>query len=460
MSTTAFATRRGALKGLCLILVWISHSVHADFWGQPEPFDVRSENGKFTAHVNPASKSSKATLVVFAIKGHRTNELWQATLSNLVAPSQVAVSDGGTSVVTVDNWGRLGYGEDVVAVYGPGGQKAKYSLQEFAPPSKQTRSAKERSPLTEIYGGYEALFSQSDSSRDWQKYSINFFCRDAGEELFCLWLDWDNRWVVWQMSDGKLREVAAVLVQNLNAEGRRRALKKARTGSNAPAALNFLGRLRHPEDRPLIEAWLRDPEFSRGSTTTYHSTDFTPSFCYNAISHNRQEAENILSCWDGLRTNISVLGSVEHYCYLGTIKGQVSLDANPKRGDGTLRLYLIPRTVPLAKWSKFRPEHYLIADLCSEFPTYFAGQTTKDLQLGRSIDFALYGITPGQFRLKAVWNRMPPFTRPDTIVCLPHPGDSENVSSPLISVNPGEIVDGVQVECTTPAGKQLQGISR
>ena len=460
MSTAAFATRRGALKGLCLILVWISHSVHADSWLPPTPFEVRSENGQFIAHVIPASKNSKATLVVSAIKGQRTNELWRAILSNDVAPTEVAVSDEGASVVTMDNWGRAGYGGDVVAVYGPSGQKAKYSLEQFAPPPKPSPFSRERYVLTSIHGDYEGKIPHSTSSRHWRLNSINFFYRDAGEVLYCLWLDWDQRWVVWRMSDGKLRKITADLVKNLNVEGRRRALQSAKIGSDPSAALHFLGRLRHPEDRPLVEAWLRDREFSSGSTTTFSSETSKSSFCFNASSYKRQEAESILACWDGLTTNISFMGEVENYRYLGSVKGKVSLGAAPKKGDGILRLYLIPTSIPLTNWANIRPEHYLIADLRSDFPIDFSGQTIRDLQLGPSINFALNGITAGHYRLKAVWNKTAPFTRPETIVCLPHPGDCESASSPLIYVKRGEIVDGVQVECTTPAGNQRQRISR
>jgi hypothetical protein len=360
----------------------------------------------------------------------------------------------------LDNWGGVGYGDDVVAVYGPDGQKAKYSLEDFAPPPKPPPSSTLGFSLTTIHGGYEGKFTHSTSSRHWRRYSIYFFYRDAGEVLFCLWLDWDKRWVAWQMTDGKLRKVAADLANNLNAEGRRRALQQARIGSNSSAALNFLGRLRHREDRPLIEAWLRDKEFSTGSTTTYSSDKSRPSCCFTAYSYKRQEAENILSCWDGLTTNISVVGSVENYHYLGTVKGRVSLNAAPKKGNGTLRLYLIPTAVPLEKWSASQPEHYLVADFDEGFPVQFEDGKIRDFPLGRSVDFAFYGVTAGNYRLKAVWNKMPPLTKAETIVCLPHLGDYESIRSPLISVKGGKVLEAPLIECITPAGQKDERMSQ
>lgn len=453
MKTASLAILSCAVEGVCLIWALIGCPVHADSWLPPTPLDARSENGQFTAHVTPAKPNSKATVVVSAIKDRRTNETWRATLSNHASPIEVAVSDEGDAVVTLDNWGGVGYGDDVVAVYGPGGQKAKYSLQEFAPPPKPLLSSPPGFSMATIHGGYEGKFPHSTSSRHWRRYCINFFYRDAGEELFCLWLDWDQKWIVWQMSDGKLRKVAADLAKKMNAEGRRRALQQTRIGSDASAALNFLGRLRQREDRPLIEAWLRDKEFS-SSTTTYSSEKSKPSFCFNAYSYRRQEADKILSCWDGLTTNIFVMGRVANYHYLGTVKGRASLNAAPKKGDGTLRLYLIPSAVPLEKWSASQPEHYLVADLGDNFPVVFEDGKNNNFPLGRSIDFAFYGVTAGNYRLKAVWNKVPPLTKVETIVCLPHSGDYESIRSPLISVMGGKVLDGVHIECNTPAGQK------
>src|SRR5215468_4985637 len=164
-----------AASGICLILSLVAHPVRADFWSPPTPFERLSENGQFVAHVTPSSTNSKATVVVSAIKGQRTNELWQATLSNHACPTEVVVSDDGSGVVTLDNWGGVGYGDDVVAIYGPSGPKAKYSLEEFAPPP----TSSEKFSLATIYGGYGGKFSHSTSSRHWRNYSIYFFYREG-----------------------------------------------------------------------------------------------------------------------------------------------------------------------------------------------------------------------------------------------------------------------------------------
>jgi hypothetical protein len=48
-------------------------------------------------------------------------KVWERRLSNDVAPVSALVSDGGEYVATFDNWRFVGYGDDVVVIYGPGG---------------------------------------------------------------------------------------------------------------------------------------------------------------------------------------------------------------------------------------------------------------------------------------------------------------------------------------------------
>jgi len=48
--------------------------------------------------------------------------LWSKRLVNEVAPVSALVSDSGDYVVTFDNWHSVGYGPDVVVIYGPGGK--------------------------------------------------------------------------------------------------------------------------------------------------------------------------------------------------------------------------------------------------------------------------------------------------------------------------------------------------
>ena len=48
--------------------------------------------------------------------------IWQKPLANRIAPVRAIVADGGRYVVTFDNWHSIGLGENVVVIYGPGGE--------------------------------------------------------------------------------------------------------------------------------------------------------------------------------------------------------------------------------------------------------------------------------------------------------------------------------------------------
>jgi hypothetical protein len=53
--------------------------------------------------------------------GHWTRR-WERALVNKVAPVQALVDDSGRYVVTFDNWHAVGFGNDVVVIYGADGR--------------------------------------------------------------------------------------------------------------------------------------------------------------------------------------------------------------------------------------------------------------------------------------------------------------------------------------------------
>lgn len=411
--------------------VW---ACRADSWLPPHTFDTVSENKQYVARITPASKGTKASLTVFAVRSGRSNQLWQVELSNRIAPSTARISDDGMSVVTLDNWGGVGYGDDVVGIYGQSARLAIFSLEQLAPPKASDRGIGR--------DNYFGRFSHTTSSRHWREASIEFFLGRGSEKLFCLWLDWDNRWLVWRMNDGRNLPVDSDLSKRLDLEGRRRVLQTDHAQTD-PAAMNFLGRLRFHEDRPRIEAWLSDTNFSAG----HQGLEF---FSY---SDRRQKADQILARWDGIPTNqagLRLLPSRNRYRLLGNVKGRVRFPVPPSKGEGSLRFYLIPESTPLARWSSTRPVHYLIADLRYSYPSRFIQGKLEDESLRQWVDFAIEGVTPGNYRLKVVWDKSPPHTPDHKVVCQPMAGDFESESSPVVSVRRGEEAKNFEVDCVRP----------
>lgn len=430
--------------GVCFALV-LGEPARADSWLPPREFDALSENRRFIARVIPGTTNSKPRLIVSSIAKAKPNEIWHAELSNRVSPTDVYVADDGGSVVTLDNYFGIGYGDDVVAVYGRTGQLAKFSLEQIAPPKPKTDTP---SRLSDRHA-YERKFSHSTASRHWREKSIQFFFRESNQLFFCLWLDWESRWVVWRMSDGKMIATTGERAKALNAEGRRRSLAQANSGGFDSAALNFLGRLRFKEDRPLIETWLRDGDFSGGSMQSYSSENASPVFAFTARSYKREVADRILARWDGKNADDSGPGGSDRYEFLGTLKCTVRFTRTPAKNEGTIRLYLLAESTPLKEWSFERPSQYLIANLDQSYPYLFEGSRTREGTLSNTVNFIIYGVAPGRYRVKAAWDKALPFAKDNEITFKLQSGDYENLASPAISIHRGGVTDGVLIDCMT-----------
>ena len=437
-------TNSNTVRVIAVCLVLFINSVRADSWGPPTEFDTPSANRKFVAHVVPGKKDLKPLLIVSTLTKGKTNETWRTQLGNRVSPTQVYLSDDGESVVTLDNYFGVGYGDDVVAIYNRQGRLRAYSLEEIAPLPK---SKPDSSEWLSTRRGYEGKFTHTTSSRHWRENSIEFFHHESDQLLFCLWLDWEIRWAVWRTSDGGMMSVSVDLAKRLNAEGRALALKKVKRGGFASESLHFLGRQRFIEDRPLIEALLEDKEFWTGTLTRSFSGSRADFFAYTARSQRRETADTILARWDG--AVVEDVGSSDKYRFLGNLKGSVELPAAPQKGEGMIHVYLIPESTPLREWNSARPGHYLTADLTCSYPRFFNEGQMQDGKLSSSVNFIISGVTPGRYRLKAVWDKTEPFSKRAEILCQPRAGDYESTASPLVQVRKGADTEGVRVDCRT-----------
>lgn len=108
----------------CLVLApaW----VFADTWPAPEVVTTVSANGQFRVTVEPAwgdrPSPPMAQLERLQPSGHWQG-VWRQPLVNRTAPVDTLVTDDGKFVVTLDNWGSMGLGDDVVVVYGERGER-------------------------------------------------------------------------------------------------------------------------------------------------------------------------------------------------------------------------------------------------------------------------------------------------------------------------------------------------
>ncbi len=124
----------------------------ADSWDAPTEQDYYAVNEAYYLHVVPGdgAKHARGTLYHLFVGGGE-EEVWNRDLENAVAPVTVLVSGDGRYVVTSDDWGGVGYGPNVVVIYGPAGELVwTFALEDL---------------LTE---GEIALVPHSTSSRWWR----------------------------------------------------------------------------------------------------------------------------------------------------------------------------------------------------------------------------------------------------------------------------------------------------
>lgn len=104
----------------------LAGSAAADSWLAPYEQDYYSANGVHYLHVVPGDGATHARGTLYREVGDKAEveevaTEWSRDLLNPHAPHQVLVADSGEYVVTFDEWGRVGYGDNVVVIYGPGG---------------------------------------------------------------------------------------------------------------------------------------------------------------------------------------------------------------------------------------------------------------------------------------------------------------------------------------------------
>ncbi len=143
MKTTRMAQRSAQLRALALLLVvaCAGTTLHGDIWLPAKTAKYYSANRKYRVDVTPRKVESQLKYFDDKVQGmepagtaagaqpvgprasFRVRQfLWYRErctfpLVNSVAPVDVAVSDRGDYVVTLDDWHGMGYGDSVVVIY-------------------------------------------------------------------------------------------------------------------------------------------------------------------------------------------------------------------------------------------------------------------------------------------------------------------------------------------------------
>ena len=413
---------------ILLFVIAISEKVAcADSWARPVEQLYFSENKQYVAQVTPVKDDNPATLKVFLVRGQEGWISWHCNLGNEGAPQDVFVTDDGKYVVTVnENSSRVhgGMGDYVLAFYNRRGLIKNYSLE-------QILHYPDRIDQKE----FRRLASRSVSGRSWVSRPMFIDSHDDGL-YFCLWLFFGDRWLAWEISTGEEVEISDDMIERWNEKGRIWARNHGIGSKYYYSAVQFLGRFKKQQDREIIESFLADTDFR----TWYEEKNkkFIRYYCWSA---KRSLAESVLAEWDGEPVkDSSVTG--QKYNYLGVVDGTIKLPRPPEAGDHYLCIYLIPGSTAPDKWYEKVPAHRLTAR--------FGKFSFHNRQWpGSNIPFLIQGVTPGDYRVKAVWDIAEPFCFGDKYIKgPPQEGDYVSVESSVITVDAGKPVKNVRVDCT------------
>lgn len=426
-------------SSLAAVALWIfagGSSADADSWAAPKAFEVWAQSSNYVATVSPGGPNQRAIAEVFKFENGRRRSIWSSELSNAVSPVKALLTDNGQNLVTFDNWGRVGYGDDVLVFYNSNGLVKKYSLEQIV-----SRSADELD--SRRFGKIGSRLQHSTSSRNWRRNSIEMLEWQNGRWTLSFWLEWERRWHVWDVATGEPREKAQQTAKHKDDAGRHYALQKIRAGKGTDGAYEFLGSLRHPEDRRWIEALLKDRDFTSG--TLYSSTSDPvikrETLTYFSHSAKREMADRILSEWDKKPERKG--RPDKEYNYLGQIDGIVSLSRPPKEKDGALRIYITDTDRTLESLKEDHVAHYLKADF--SYMSTYAPKNSTDLR------FSLQGVTPGQYKALVIWDRNPSSHDYGIKVVTPRSGDYVSAVSRIITVHSNKITT-MSLACTNLIG--------
>jgi len=320
--------------------------------------------------------------------------------------------------------------EDVLAFYGPAGQIQSYSLSAV---------------LSMGWWQRHRAFGTSD----WDEKSIQFFDRFRNVAHFCIWLHWSDRWYAWTASDGKQVTIDDRLRRRWDRLARQFALERRGEHRWASACYEFLAIQRNPADRPIIERLLCSETFNASlQVRPFDATLDGPCVLQVWIeSSTRRTGDRLLGIFERERERPATTFPTGFYTYLGCLKGTVSLPAAPTRCTGYLWVRLVPQGGRRPADEHPGAEHSARLDFC----TYREVCALLDEEPGRKLRFGFYGVSPGEYRIKCVWDRERPFNDEHTATVLAKTGDVTNREMPRVTVEAGKTTTNVLIDCTSPA---------
>lgn len=224
------------------------------------------------------------------------------------------------------------------------------------------------------------------------------------------------------------------------------------------AAYRFLAAQRLPEDKKFIASLAARSLAETVLVSTYHYGGYSP---FNASpvsifahSQSRRLGDELLALWDKLpalpkdefqSSEAQALGRPRLFA---SVSGQVRLPFPAMPDSGTVLVCLIPDELPKDGWR----EDPNVVKLSIQRFNGLPSQPGNDAPGASHHIFGFGTLTPGAYRLKAVWDHRAPRFPNRGEDGAPEPGDYESTESPPFRLAAGEFKPNVVLECTNRVG--------
>jgi hypothetical protein len=467
-----FGCHRDMTRAILLVAV-LEFAIRG--WAQTgAPKEAVSRNAKFSVEVS-STQLDKPLLSVFKKEsGDQRVQVWSKSLEEQGELGALMGMQWSDSSKRISNDGK-------VVVLLQEGRASRVAAVRIL--TQQKDAIIEADDLLDVLDAFEDGFPESEGK------CLELLLDSQEPKLFGIWHPISKKWAVIDLeslvarppnpAEQKGISAAAVpyareVVRKLHPSGLRKTVSSITqqlanalpmlAGLNAApdegleelgwTAYRYLAHVKNPEDRVLMEELLSG-ELQSTSWTMYGAEDSDrPSVASTILtSGERILGDTLLKDWDGRnqpgRTEFELNSSDRAHILdrFGGIDGMVALPFGAPPEAGGLFIFLIPASVPLGKWEK---SGSVLKAVYTPDTNAFAADGRARIVGSR---FVFDAITPGEYRLKVLWDRRAPFsgTEPDEAVTR-SAGDYESSESSAFKLAAGHPVHGVQLFCTNRIG--------
>jgi hypothetical protein len=249
-----------------------------------------------------------------------------------------------------------------------------------------------------------------------------------------------------------VHEKLSALIPSLKSSGQAQLLSLA----EAYAGYIFLARHKVAAAETYIRKLLEMPFEQKITHTMFRGA---PEF--TVLSQERMLGDLAWRLWNGIKVDSNAPRTELHFPgftsatqeYLGAGAGQIRLPmVRPDTKPGAVWVYLIPAAVQPGAWSKARG----VIPLYCHLETFAAPAATMRRYSNQfqfdAVGYRFETIAPGEYRLKAIWDRRLPLAD-QTGIGIPEPGDYESSESEPFTIVAGANSNGPELYCTNTIGQ-------